>query len=187
MSPALKLVLLLPFKSLQMQCLAAVEDKLKQGGISDTIGGDHELLMLILFSSVVSSIISNSSYGNTFSYICYFVGNLSHKCQEAQLQNERSLLLFRRVLFPCFISELVKGDQQLLAGLIVTKYMHTNPSLSLVNISEASLRKFLEVQLNGLHDKFTLDETHSQDALQNTISGLRSKMENLIRDALSLL
>ncbi|PRQ60502.1 putative transcription factor WD40-like family [Rosa chinensis] len=196
---ALKLVLLLPFKPLQLQCLAAVEDKLKQGGISDTIGGDIEFLMLVLFSGVMSSIISSSSYGNTFSYICYLVGNLSHKCQAAQLQNqrqkgnsalgenERSLLLFQRVLFPCFISELVKGDQQLLAGLVVTKFMHTNASLSLVNIAEASLGRFLEVQLNVLHDKSTPDETHSQDALQNTISSLRGKMENLIRHALSLL
>lgn len=195
---ALKLVLLLPFKPVQLECLAAVEDKLKQGGISDTIGGDLELLMLVLFSGVVSSIISNSSYGNTFSYICYLVGNLSHKCQAAQQnqrqkgngvseENEMSLLLFRRLLFPCFISELVKGDQQLLAGLVVTRFMHTNASLSLVNIAEASLRRFLEVQLNVLHDKFTLDETHSRDALHITISSLRGKLENLIRDALSLL
>ncbi|KAL6127522.1 hypothetical protein ACLB2K_070887 [Fragaria x ananassa] len=196
---ALKLVLLLPFKPLQEQCLAAVEDKLKQAGISDTMGGDLELLMLVLFSGVLSSIISDSSYGNMFSYICYLVGNLSHKCQAAQLQNqrqkgnsalgenERALLLFRTVLFPCFVSELVKGDQQLLAGLVVTKFMHTNASLSLVNIAEASLGRFLEVQLNGLHDNFNLDETHSQDALQNTISSLRDKMENLIQDALSTL
>lgn len=197
---ALKLVLLLPFEMLQLQCLAAVEDKLKQGGISDSIGGDHELLMLVLFSGVWPTIISNSSYGNTLSFICYLVGNLSHKFQASQLQKERLvqkgkggceeeneswLLVFRRILFPCFISELVKADQQLLAGLIVTKFMHTNASLGLVNVAEASLGRFLEVQLHGLHDP--LDETRSQETLNNVVSSLRGKLENLIRGALSLL
>ncbi|CAN6709321.1 unnamed protein product [Malus baccata var. baccata] len=182
---ALKLVLLLPFESLQLRCLAAVEDKLKQEGIPDSIGGDHELLLLVLFSGVLPTIISNSSYGNTFSYICYLVGNISHKVQAAQVQNERWPLLFRRMLFPCFISELVKADQQLLAGLMVTKFMHTNASLGLVNVAEASLNRFLEVQLHVLHDP--LDETHSPETLNNTVSCLRGKLENLIRTALSLL
>ncbi|KAM1070394.1 hypothetical protein ACFX13_002239 [Malus domestica] len=182
---ALKLVLLLPFESLQLRCLAAVEDKLKQEGIPDSIGGDHELLLLVLFSGVLPTIISNSSYGNTFSYICYLVGNISHKVQAAQVQNERWPLLFRRMLFPCFISELVKADQKLLAGLMVTKFMHTNASLGLVNVAEASLSRFLEVQLHVLHD--LLDETHSPETLNNTVSSLRGKLENLIRTALSLL
>ncbi|KAB2598829.1 hypothetical protein D8674_001749 [Pyrus ussuriensis x Pyrus communis] len=182
---ALKLVLLLPFESLQLQCLAAVENKLKQEGIPDSIGGDHELLLLVLSSGVLPTIISNSSYGNTLSYICYLVGNISHKFQAAQVQNERWPLLFRRMLFPSFISELVKADQQLLAGLMVTKFMHTNASLGLVNVAEASLSRFLEVQLHVLHDP--LDETHSPETLNNTVSCLRGELENLIRTALSLL
>ncbi|KAM1126998.1 hypothetical protein ACFX2B_041600 [Malus domestica] len=182
---ALKLVLLLPFESLQLHCLAAVDDKLKQEGISESIGGDHELLTLVLFSGVLRTIISNSSYGNIFSYICYLVGNVSRKFQAAEVQNERWPLLFRRILFPCFISELVKADQQLLAGLVVTKFMHTNASLGLVNVAEASVSRFLEVALRVLHDP--LDETHSPEALNNTVDSLRGKLENLIRSAISLL
>lgn len=197
---ALKLVLLMPYEALQQQCLVSVEDKLKQGGFTDAIGQDHELLMLILSSGIISGIISESSYGTTFSFICYLVGSFSHKCQEAQLyrithkgskegdDNERDLQVFRRILFPYFISELVKADQQLLAGLIVTKFMHTNASLSLVNIAESSLTRFLERQLHVLqNDKLVLDELSSHQALKNTVLRMTGKLETLIQSALSSL
>ncbi|GFZ06398.1 hypothetical protein Acr_18g0005680 [Actinidia rufa] len=151
---ALKVALLFPYEAIQLQCLDAVEEKLKQGGTTDVVGKDHEFLILVLSSGLVSTIVSRSSYGTTFSLLCYTVGNFSRQYQEAQLSsikhkgrhnhehNENDFLfLFGRILFPCFLAELVKADQQILAGLLVTKFMHTNPSLSLINIAEASLKK----------------------------------------------
>ena len=196
---ALKMVLLLPYEALQFQCLGEVEDKLKQGGISDTIGRDHEFLLLVLSSGITSTVISKSSYGTTFSYLCYVVGNLSRECQEAQLlkltqkgSNEGkgnegdSSLLFRKIVFPAFISELVKAGQHILAGFLVTKYMHTNASLSLINIAETGLSRFLERQLPVLeHEEFTLEKSH--EPLKNTICSLRGKLGSLIQSALSLL
>lgn len=189
---AFKLVLLLPYEALRLHCLAVVEDKLKQG---DTIDQGIEFLILLSSSGVMSDIIFKSSYGTTFSYICYLVGKFSHKCQAAELSrlacegsSERELLLFRRIVFPYFISELVKADQQLLAGLIVTKYMHTNASLSLVNIAESSLSRFLERQLHVLQqDKFALSEGTLHETLKNSVSSLMAKMETLLQSAISLL
>ncbi|PON72010.1 Sec39 domain containing protein [Parasponia andersonii] len=196
---ALKLVLLLPYEALHLHCLAAVEEKLKQGGFSDTVSQGIELLLLISSSGVMSNIISKSSYGTTFSYVCYLVGSFSHKCQAAQLSslvhegseecedNEREFLIFKRIVFPYFVSELVKADQQLLAGLIVTKFMHTNASLSLVNITDSSLTRFLERQLHLLqHDKLALSEATSHETLKNSVSSLMGKLEKLVQSALSL-
>lgn len=197
---ALKLVLLLPYEVLQLQCLSAVEDKLRQGGFSNSIGQDHDFLILISSSGLIPGIISESSYGTTFSYICYLVGIFSRKCQAAQVSrlvhagseecevSERDLLLFRRLVFPYFISELVKADQQVLAGLVVTKFMHTNASLSLLNIAESSLKRFLERQLHLLqHDKLSLFDSSSHETLKNTVSGLADKLETVVRSAFSLL
>ncbi|KAH9716688.1 MAG2-interacting protein 2 [Citrus sinensis] len=196
---ALKMVLLLPYEGVQLESLNAVEEKLKQGGISDTIGRDHEFLLLVLSSGIVSTIITKSSYGTVFSYFCFVVGNLSRQLQETQFsrltkggrnecgKSEIDLHLFRRILFPCFISELVKADQQILAGFLITKFMHTNASLSLINIAEASLNRYLEKQLQQLqHEEAFLDESCSE-TLKNTVSRLRSKMGNLIESALSFL
>uniref|UniRef100_A0A5B7BPD7 Putative MAG2-interacting protein 2 n=1 Tax=Davidia involucrata TaxID=16924 RepID=A0A5B7BPD7_DAVIN len=198
---ALKMVLLLPYEAIQLQCLDAVEDRLKQGGIPDKIGRDHEILVLVISSGLISTIITKSSYGTTFSYLCYMIGNFSHLCQEAQLSslihrgmnehenNEKDFLfLFRRILFPCFITELVKADQQILAGLLVTKFMHTNASLSLINVAEASLRSFLERQLRVLQDDdFTLEDVGFLEPYVNTITSLRSRLGSLTQSALSLL
>lgn len=196
---ALKMVLLLPYEAIRLQCLDAIEEKLKQGGISDTIARDHELLMLVLSSGITSTLITKSSYGTTFSCLCYMVGNLSRQCQEAQLlmitqkesnkgkSNERdNSLLFAKVIFPAFISELVKADQQILAGFLVTKYMHTNASFSLINIAETTLRRYLDRQLHALEcQEFALEE--KCDRLENTISSFREKLGNLFQSALSLL
>ncbi|KAJ6410964.1 hypothetical protein OIU84_007672 [Salix udensis] len=198
---ALKMVLLLPYEAIQLQCLDVVEDKLKQGGILDSAGRDHELLMLVLSSGVISSIIAKPSYSTTFSYLCYLVGNFSRQSQEAQSSkimnkatNERVntekdvLLLFRRIMFPCFISELVKGDQQILAGFLITKFMHTNPSLSLINITEASLRRYLERQLHALQQAdFSAEEIISCKTYKNTVSRLNIKLQDLIQSALPLI
>ncbi|KAJ7965299.1 MAG2-interacting protein 2 [Quillaja saponaria] len=191
---ALKMALLLPYETLQLQYLDAVEAKLKQGGISNT--RDREFLILVFSSGATRTVITESTYGATSSYICYLVGNLSRQCQEIMFsslkgmnfseENENELLLFTRILFPCFISELVKADQQVLAGFLVTKFMHTNASLSLINIAEASLTKYLEGQLNMLQsNEVSVEKTCI--TLKNAIGSLRSKMNNLIQSALALL
>ncbi|KAL7003648.1 hypothetical protein U1Q18_004797 [Sarracenia purpurea var. burkii] len=198
---ALKLALLLPYEETHLQCLDAVEEKLKQGDISNTICKDHEFLILVLSSGLVSTIISRSAYGTTFSFLCYMVGNFSRQYQEAQLtglkhrdrnrheNNEKDVLfLFRSVLFPGFVSELVKADQQILAGFIVTKFVHTNASLSLINIAEASLIRYLERQLQILQDEgFTHQDLGFGEPLVNTISHLNGRLEDLVQSALSSL
>lgn len=196
---ALKMVMLLPYEGVKLESLNAVEEKLKQGGISSTNGRDHEFLLLVLSSGIVSTIITKSSYGTVFSYFCFLVGNFSRQLQETQFSrltnggrnecrnSETDLHLFRRILFPCFISELVKADQQILAGFLITKFMHTNASLSLINIAEASLTRYLEKQLQQVqHGEPALDGS-SSETLKNSVSSLRGKMGNLIESALSCL
>ncbi|KAH0691659.1 hypothetical protein KY289_019017 [Solanum tuberosum] len=196
---ALKLMLLLPYEVIQLQCLESVEQKLKQEGISDKIGVDLEFLLLVLSSGVISTIITKPSYGTTFSYICFMVGNFSRQCQESQLSSSGRgesaesesiskdyIDLFPRLIFPCFISELVRSGQQVLAGFLVTKLMHTNPSLSLINIAGACLTKYLERQIQILHDNnpSSRDGVGSSEPLVNTISSLRDRMQNLIQSSL---
>lgn len=187
---ALKLVLLLPYEALWAQCLDAVEEKLKQGGISEPVGRDQELLMLVLSSGITPTISTSSSYDTIFSYLCYMVGNLSRQCQEAQLSrlsNERdNLFLFRKIIFPGFISELVIAGQQILAGFLVAKYMHTNASLSFINIAESGLRTYLDRQLKLLESEdLALEDTG--ETLKHTVSSLSGKLRSLIQSALSLL
>ncbi|KAK7350965.1 hypothetical protein VNO77_10060 [Canavalia gladiata] len=191
---ALKITLLLPFKTLQLQCLGAVESSIRQG-IPKTRSKDYELLILILSSGILTCITTDSAYGSTFSYICYLVGNFSNQCQQALVSgrginnsedHENQLLLFRRILFPNFISELVKADQHVLAGFLVTKFMHTSQSLSLINIAEASLSRYLEMQLHMLQvNEFPAEKTCK--VLKNTVSRLRGKLSNLIQSILPLL
>ncbi|XP_019416845.1 PREDICTED: MAG2-interacting protein 2 isoform X1 [Lupinus angustifolius] len=191
---ALKMTLLLPYKTLQLQCLGAVEDNLKQD-IPETRSTDNELLILILSSGIITSIITDSTFGTTFSYICYLIGNFSHQCQQALVpgtginkseDEENQLLLFRRILFPNFLSEFVKADQHVLAGFLVTKFMHTNEALSLINIAETSLNRYLEMQLHMLQvNEFPVDKTCK--TLKNTVSSLRGKLSNLVQSTLSLL
>lgn len=198
---ALRLVLLFPYEDIRLQCLDAVEDKLKQGGVSDVIVRDREFFILLVCSGIVSPIISGSKYGTTFSFLSYMIGTFSRQYQEARLSsikgkgrnenenNERGILiLFGRYLFPCFVSDLVKADQQILAGFLVTKFMHTNASLSLINVAESSLRVFLERQLQVLKgDEFTNQDVGFGEPLGNTILQLRGRLENLIQSALSSL
>nr|GME01477.1 MAG2-interacting protein 2 [Ipomoea batatas] len=196
---SLKLMLLFPYKAVQLQCLDAVEHKLKHEGISDQISGDHQFLVLVLSSGVISTIITNSSYGTVFSCICYMVGNLSRQCQESQSSkigtggsvegdNIKDMVLFTKLVFPCFISELVSAEQQILAGLLVTKFMHTNASVSLLNIAGASLRKYLETQIQILPGiESSLDNTHSSELLVNTLSSLKGKLGSLMQSSLSVL
>ncbi|CAI0397502.1 unnamed protein product [Linum tenue] len=188
---ALKLVLLLPYEALWFQRLDVVDEKLKkQGWNQDTSAADHELLTLILSSGiVVSAIFTQNSYGTTFSYLCYLVGNFSRQCQESQLsklaEKDTSSFLFARLLFPSFLSELVKADQHVLAGFLVTKFMHTNTSISVIDLAEASLRRYLEGQHRALVEKeLGPDELSSCGILKNTVVGLRDKLVDSIPSVL---
>ncbi|TYH98035.1 hypothetical protein ES332_A12G281900v1 [Gossypium tomentosum] len=196
---ASKMMLLLPYEGLQVESLTALGNKMKQG--TSDIANDHEFLTLILSSGILSTVINKSSFGTIFSYVCYLVGNFSHRFQEAQLPKLRKegsnehgntkgdiSFLFARILFPTFISELVKADQLILAGFMITKFMHTNASFRLINIAEASLRRYLEGQFQVQeHNKVALDETSCYEPLKNTVSSLRDKLGNSLQSALSLL
>ncbi|KAK4431298.1 MAG2-interacting protein 2 [Sesamum alatum] len=197
---ALKIALLLPYEAIQLQCLDAVEKKLKEGGIPDNSAQDHFMLVLVLSSGILSSIISRASYGCTISYLSFMVGNFSRRFQEAQAsttkhvgaaggeKNKENLdFLFAKLLFPCFITELVKADQHILAGFLVTRFMHTNASLSLINIAEPSLRKYLEIQLQELQERQPWENMSSCEPLLNAVTNLRDKLGNLIQSALSLI
>ncbi|KAK6926056.1 Sec39 domain [Dillenia turbinata] len=195
---ALKMALLLPYESIQLHCLDTVESKLKEGSISETADKGHELLLLLLSSGLISSIITKASYGTVFTYLCFLVGNLSCLYQESKLlrlcsrgvkksddHEKTSFRLFRIILFPCFISELVKADQHVLAGFMVTKFMHTNASLSLLNVAEASLARYLSSHLQLVEENRL--EMPSFKSLEHTINGLKGKMGPLIKSALSSL
>lgn len=198
---ALKLTMLFPFEAPQVQCLGAVEDMLKQRGIPEELGHDHEFLVLVLSSGIISKIINRSSYSTLFSCLCYLIGNLSRQCQEAQLSSHRSMIvneddqhnkklsiLFTGLLLPCYISELVKADQLILAGFIVTKFLHTNASFSLVNVTDAILRRYLQNQLRMLQggESFVEGLTYECE-FSNSIVSLRGKIANLVQSAVSLL
>lgn len=194
---ALEVAMLLPYEALKLQCLNAVESKLKRDGISDDLGGDPEILLLILSSGFVLRIVLDSSYDSTFSYLCYLVGKFSRRFQEDQLaylkqkgrsasdNNRRDLQLFRKIAFPIFISELVKADQSVLAALMVTKFMHTNTSVCLLNVAEASLRQYLKRELHAVQNDESGELVH--EILRYTVSSLREKLGSLIEMALLLL
>ncbi|CAN7101395.1 unnamed protein product [Brassica rapa subsp. narinosa] len=194
---ALMISLLFPYERIRSQCLSVVEDKLKQEGLPELSSQNHHnVLLLVIYSGTLSTIISNSSYGSVFSFICYLVGKLSREFQEERIReagnkeastsSERRLLsCFGELMFPCFISGLVKAEQQILAGFLVTKFMHSNPSLSLINVAEASLRRYLEKQVESLEDSF--GETTEVETLKNTVSSLRVDSKEVIRSALTSL
>ncbi|KAM7250779.1 hypothetical protein ACFE04_022662 [Oxalis oulophora] len=54
-------------------------------------------------------------------------------------QESNIISVSEHIIFPTFISELVKAGQNVLAEFILTKYVHTNACLSLFNVAEASL------------------------------------------------
>ncbi|XP_021753504.1 MAG2-interacting protein 2-like [Chenopodium quinoa] len=192
---ALKVVLLLPYGTLHIRCLDAIENKLKLEGIPENT--DKNLLILALSSGIISTIVSEPALGATFSYICYLVGNLSRQSQNFLLsrtnQNliddeiEGFCLTFVQILFPCFVSELVKANQQILAGFLVTKFMHTNPSLCLINVAEAGLSRYLRSHLQQLECRDSAPEARKPVILGQTLSNLELKLKNLIRSALILL
>ncbi|VVB17346.1 unnamed protein product [Arabis nemorensis] len=197
---ALKISLLLPYEQIRTQCLSVVEEKLKQEGIPElSRQSHHEVLLLVIYSGTLSTIISDSSYGSVFSYLCYLIGKLSREFQEEQITQankrdsnaspgRRIPSCFGELMFPCFVSGLVKADQQILAGFLVTKFMHSNPSLSLINVAEASLRRYLEKQLESFeHLDDSFGESTEVETLKNTVSSLRGNSKEVIRSALASL
>ncbi|PKA60686.1 hypothetical protein AXF42_Ash006320 [Apostasia shenzhenica] len=191
---ALKLLLLLPYAGLQLQALQAVESKLKKTGAPSTSDAEEsELLMIILSSGTIQTIILDPSLGNFFSYICYLVGQLARTHQEDLLKckedenggpNPTTSLLFGRILLPYFIAELVLAKQYILAGFIVSQWMHTPPSFGLIDIVEASLRKYIEGQLLQAGDSGHEDLLNERSSLPSTLSKLRVKLSNLLQSSL---
>ncbi|XP_077245639.1 MAG2-interacting protein 2-like isoform X2 [Tasmannia lanceolata] len=197
---ALKIMLLLPYEVIWFKCLGSVEAKLKLVGNLDTISGDYELLALMLSSGVVSTIATDPSYSSTFSYLCHSAGHLSHLYQESLLSllkhrgtkgsviDRNGCNFFGRTLFPCFVSELVIARHFLLAGFLVCQFMHTHASLSLINVAEASLRRYFEGEVRKQQNsELGLSEMDSCRSLVNTISSLRVKLGTLLQSALSAL
>ncbi|XP_072965166.1 MAG2-interacting protein 2 isoform X1 [Typha angustifolia] len=194
----LKLFLLLPYKGPRSEILHVVENKLIEGSISGTSNpDDYELLALILSSGVLHDIASDQSYCKVSSYMCYLVGHLARISQQDILRHwkgegrrQKRALLFGRVLLPCFISELVLDGNYLLAGFIISQWMHTHPSLGLIDIVEASLRRFLQGQLLQLqHPECGVDsiEVDPCTSICCTISTLKGKLITLLQSALSTL
>uniref|UniRef100_A0A1D1Z3C7 Neuroblastoma-amplified sequence n=1 Tax=Anthurium amnicola TaxID=1678845 RepID=A0A1D1Z3C7_9ARAE len=193
----LKMVLMLPYRTLWFQSLSIIEEKLKQEDLSTLPTVDEELLTLVLSSGVLTSIVSNASYQKMFSCFCYSVGHLSRIFQESVLKDreeggsktkENVLSLFGRVLFPLFVSELIQAGQFLCAGFIVSQWMHAHSAFSFINIVEVSLRKYLESQLQAkwLYES-DVEELSSCKSLVSTVSNLRGIVGDSIQSALSVL
>ncbi|KAF6162273.1 hypothetical protein GIB67_008402 [Kingdonia uniflora] len=191
---ALKIVLLLPYKSVQLQCLDAFEANLKEQGPTASVNKDSDLLTLFLSSGAVYTIATESAYKNTFSYLCYLVGSFARQCQENQLSKLKYrteencfFIYFRRTLFPCIISELVNAKQIVLAAFFVSRVMHTNASFSLVNIAEASLSRYLQGHIHVLQKEedpsFVKMPVYMY--MGNTVSRLRNNLGSLVQSALS--
>ncbi|CAA6656354.1 unnamed protein product [Spirodela intermedia] len=194
----LKMALLLPYRALWFQSLSMIEDKLKQEDPSKKGSDDEELLSLVLSSGILPSIAADRSYERAFAYFCCSAGLLSRTCQEAMLRErkerrararENTFSLFGRFLFPFFISELAKAGQLLLAGFMVSQWMHTHPSFSLVGTVEVSLRKYLEAQSQSLSQLSDSDlrDLGSCKSLTFTVSSLGAKLGHSIRSTLSAL
>lgn len=200
----LKFVLLLPYQSLWFQSLTILEDKLKETEAffySNKSGQEeYELLVLILSSSpkILPSIVSDPAYRKIFSYLCFSIGRMSMMCQEDLLKhtqdrrnitNSVTAFLFSGLLLPCFLAELVLAGQCLLAGSIVSRWMHTHLGFSLLNITEVSLRTYFDglyqKQLSGHSNLADLASTEFH--VKNSCSKLKKKFRDLLRSSLSFL
>ncbi|KAH7668338.1 WD40-repeat-containing domain-containing protein [Dioscorea alata] len=197
---ALKVVLLLPYEVSRIHCLHLIEAKLKDESISMVSAADDgECLMLIAYSGVLRDITNNPAFKKVFSFVCYSVGRIARLCQENLLRcngdgHKATLnqsLLFARLVFPSFVSELIKARQYLLAGTFVSQWMHLPTSLTLINIIEPSLRKYLEGEVLQAHASKVhepgLSEMNSYGSLVCTVSCLRDKLATLVQSALSAL
>ncbi|EPS68666.1 hypothetical protein M569_06101, partial [Genlisea aurea] len=155
---AFEMALLLPYRAMQLQYLDDVEKRLEttEGVTTETVSRDgrQRFLVLVLSSGILSTvIIPGASHGRTLSYLTFLVGNSLRRFQETMQgaaateeddgRRYDSSSFFIATLFPSFVCELVRGDQQILAGFLVTRFVHTNPSLSLMSTGDANLRKYL--------------------------------------------
>jgi len=145
----------------------------------------------------MQKITTEEAYSKFFSYICHLVGHLARSFQtdllirwndEGTSKINRSLL-FGRVLFPCFVSELVLRGQYLLAGFVISRWMHTHPSLGLMDITETSVRRFLQGQVAQaeLVGRSDAAFTDGEVCVRHTISTLQSKLVSLLQSALAAL
>ncbi|CAN6452195.1 unnamed protein product [Victoria cruziana] len=188
---ALKFVLLLPYQTLWFECLATVDAKLERGG-RETSNGDSDLLAVILSSGIMSAVVTDVQYRHVTSYLCYLAGYFSRLYREDQLnilkhagrngETKERCYIFGRVIFPHFIAELVKSKQYVLAGVLVSKFMLAHPSLSLVNVAEASLRKFLVGQLERNQEE-VLKCDENKPYIVYSITKLRGKLSNSLESA----
>ncbi|KAK8936142.1 hypothetical protein KSP39_PZI013472 [Platanthera zijinensis] len=191
---ALKVFMLLPHEAPRLLCLQAVESNLKERGPPNISNVDeHEILILVLFSGVLQRIIFNPPFQNFFSYMCYLAGQLARICQEDLLKfrdsktsspNWSRSSLFCELLLPCFVSELVRAKQCILAGFVVSRWMSMHPSLALIDIVEASLRKYLEGQLIRARVPADDDLGVYDQSLHFTILSLRGKFRDLVQSAI---
>ncbi|CAL9082320.1 unnamed protein product [Musa acuminata var. zebrina] len=194
---ALKLLLLLPYEAPRSQCLRVLENNLKTGSISDaSSAADYELLAILLSAGVVHDIANDPSFCKVFSYVCYLVGLLARLLQEDLLNSwegngsrpkQNQLLIFSRILLPFFISETVCGGQPLIAGFIVSRWMHTHISLGVIDVVEASLRRYLEQQILQVQTLVGHEFGFAEDSsgvLVFTYSCLRHKLGNQLQSAL---
>lgn len=200
---ALKMLLLLPYKGPRSQCLHAVEASLKDFGGSPSgaplsVDNGYELLILVLSSGVLKDVAADPTFGKVFSYLCHLVGYLARLCQEGLLERRRdnnkgtldqtAMPLFCTVLLPCFLSQLVEAGQCLLAGFIVSQWMHTHSSLGLIDVVEASLRRYLEGQFLAT-GQLPGSESADQElvpcgSLVYSLSGLRGKVGSMLQSAI---
>ncbi|TVU51498.1 hypothetical protein EJB05_02930 [Eragrostis curvula] len=199
---ALKIVLMFPYEAPRLQCLQMIEMKMREGTVSTSSNADdQELLALVLSSGTIQKIIAEEAYSQFFSYVCHLVGHLARSFQTdllVQWNDEANLpkasrtsepLLFGRVLFPCFICELVLKGQYLLAGFIISRWMHIHPSLGLMDVLETSVRRFLEGQV-AQAQQFGGGEPSLTDngiSARNAISTLQSRVLSLLQAALAAL
>lgn len=198
---ALKIMLLLPYEAPQLKFLQMVEAKIREGTVSTSSKAeDHELLALVLSSGALQKIAAEQGYPKLFSHICQLVGQLARSFQDdlcARWEAESSpsqtskiyrSLLFGKVLLPCFISELVLNEQYLLAGFVVSRWMHTPPSLGLIDVVEPSVRRYLEGQVAQAQQQVgESDASLTENELLSvscTLSSLRLKLVSLLQAAL---
>jgi hypothetical protein len=197
---ALKIILLLPYEAPQLQCMQMVEAKIREGAVSTSSNADgYELLALVLSSGALQKMAAEEGYSKLFSHICHLVGQLARSFQNdlcAQWEAESNTsetskinrsLLFGKVLLPCFISELVLNGQYLLAGFVISRWMHTPTSLGLIDVVEPSVRRYLEGQV--AQDQQQVGEsdalfTENELSISRTLSSLRLKLVSLLQAAL---
>ncbi|CAM0943908.1 unnamed protein product [Alopecurus aequalis] len=195
---ALKIMLLLPYEAPQVQCLQMVEAKIRErAAVSTSSNADgHELLALVLSSRALQKIAAEEGYSKLFSHICHLVGQLTRSFQndlcahwnsESNPSETPPSSPFGQVLLPCFISQLVLNGQYLLAGFVISRWMHSPESLGLVDVIEPSVRRYLESHLAQAQQQVGESDAsfaENELSISRTLSNLRLKLVSLLQEAL---